>query len=244
MSRKNYVIVMAAGHGTRMGGDIPKQFMLLDGMPILQRTMMKFLEACPDINVITVLPPDGDCVQRWKKHCIESNFQCTQIVVRGGITRFHSVRAALSKVPDGVLAAIHDGVRPLLSVNMIRSMFSRISGDADCKALIPVLPVVDTLKVLRAETADGGGSILRTVPGRHADRSELFAAQTPQIFRSECIRAAYGQAFDTSFTDDASVAEKYGIPLTFVEGERMNFKITAPDDLVLAQAVSQIARQA
>ena len=229
---------MAAGHGTRMGSSLPKQFLDLGGQAILRRTIRKFMDAEPDITVITVLPMDGEYEQWWKDYCIRTSFLCPQMIVRGGITRFHSVREALSRIPDGALVAIHDGVRPLLSEKMIRSMFSVISDDESCHGLIPVIPMVDTLKILRRSVVEEDGNVrLVSVEGRSIDRSEVFGAQTPQIFRSEDIRAAYSQAYDTAFTDDASVAEKYGIPLTFIEGERLNFKITSPDDLVLAEAV-------
>ena len=231
---------MAAGHGTRMGSSLPKQFMDLDGKAILHHTIKKFMDACPDINVITVLPLDGEYEQWWKDYCVTRNFHCPQKIVRGGITRFHSVRAALENVPDGALVAVHDGVRPMLSIEMIRSMFSMISEDATWRALIPVIPMVDTLKILKKEVAEDGVSRLVPITGKRVDRAEVFGAQTPQIFRSEDIKAAYTQAYDTAFTDDASVAEKYEIPLTFCEGERLNFKITSPEDLVLAKAVMSL----
>lgn len=236
MEGKFFAVIMAAGHGVRMGSDLPKQFLPLGGRAILHHTIQKFSDACPDAVIITVLPPDGDCVTWWKKYCTASNFLCPQILVRGGITRFHSVRAALERVPDNAVVAIHDGVRPLLSANMIRSMFRHFSDDAECLALVPVIPVVDTLKVLKS-VSSGNGHNLVSVPGRHADRAELFAAQTPQMFRAEALKKAYGLPYDVSFTDDASVAEKYGIPLTFTDGERLNFKITDKEDLILAEAV-------
>lgn len=232
MDNKNYVIIMAAGHGTRMGSKLPKQFMSLGGKAILQRTIMKFADACPGIKIITVLPPDGEYEKWWKDYCIRANFSCPQIIVRGGITRFHSVKAALAKVPDGAIVAIHDGVRPMLTREMIRTMFGSIDTNPDCHALIPVLPSIDTLKKL---TRDSGGNLVSS--GEGVDRSEIFGAQTPQIFRSEEIKAAYSQPYDTLFTDDASVAERYKIPLTFCEGERLNFKITSPEDMILAEAV-------
>lgn len=232
MDRKKYVIIMAAGHGTRMGSSIPKQFMELRGKPILQITIEKFVSACPDIKVITVLPKEY--LQGWRNFCSESNFFFPQILVEGGITRFHSVRNALAKVPDGAVVAIHDGVRPLISEGLIAGMFEKMST---CRALIPVLPSVDTLKSIR-EVADVSGNVrLETIPGVHVDRSEVYRAQTPQMFLSEDIKMAYGQAFDTSFTDDASVAEKKGIPLSYTDGERYNIKITTPEDLDFAQVV-------
>lgn len=227
MERKKFVVIMAAGSGTRMGAQMPKQFLELDGKAILQRTIEVFAEACPGISVITVLPQDH--IAYWREYCLDRNFICPQILVHGGITRFHSVRNALDRVPEGALVAVHDGVRPLLSPQMVREMFRKAES---VPALIPVVPCVDTMKVL--EMKDGE---LSSIPGAVADRSVLYGAQTPQIFHSEIIKEAYSMAYDTSFTDDASVLEKYGKSLSFHIGERLNIKITTQDDLLLARAV-------
>ena len=232
MERKKYVIIMAAGHGTRMGSNVPKQFLELDGKPILQMTIEKFVLSYPDIRIITVLPKEY--LQGWRNYCSQSNCFYPQILVEGGITRFHSARNALKKVPDGALVAIQDGVRPLVSPELIVRMFSKMES---CRAVVPVLPAVDTLKVLRKATDVSGHEVLETVQGGHVDRSQIYRAQTPQIFRSEDIKAAYGQAFDTSFTDDASVAEKKNIPVSYIEGERFNIKITTQEDLDVAKAI-------
>jgi 2-C-methyl-D-erythritol 4-phosphate cytidylyltransferase len=222
MRRKIYGIFVAGGSGTRMGGEVPKQFLLLDGRPILQRTIERFLEAEPELKVITVLPRAH--FQTWKDLCAVHSFHCPQTLVAGGLTRFHSVQNALRKVPDGAVVSIHDGVRPLISAALVRRMLDRMASDEDCPALLPVVPVVDTLR-----STDPG------VPD--PDRSKTVAVQTPQIFRSEAIKAAYRQAYDLSFTDDASVAARNGIPLAFEQGERFNLKITTPEDLVLAEAI-------
>ena len=231
MDRKKYVIVMAAGSGTRMGADLPKQFIELGGKAILQMTIETFLKACPDISVITVLPEAH--MSYWRQYCLERNFTCPQILVKGGITRFHSVRNALEKVPEGAIVAVHDGVRPLVSEKLVRDMFEKAE---ELPALMPVIPCIDTMKVL--EMKDG---VLSTISGASVDRSVLYGAQTPQIFHSEIIKAAYSQAYETSFTDDASVVEKYGKNLSYVMGERFNIKITTQDDLVLAQAILSLS---
>ena len=233
MERKKYVIIMAAGSGTRMGAGRPKQFLELEGKAILQKTMEVFLNACPGISVITVLPQDF--IGYWREYCLENNFVCPQILVPGGITRFHSVRNALDRVPEGALVAVHDGVRPLLSEGLVRDMFEKAEG---VPALIPVTPCVDTMKVL--ENKDGE---LVAVPGAKADRSVLYGAQTPQIFHSEILKGAYAMPYDTSFTDDASVVEKYGKSLSYVVGERLNIKITTQDDLLLARAILSVKSQ-
>jgi 2-C-methyl-D-erythritol 4-phosphate cytidylyltransferase len=233
MERKKYVIIMAAGSGTRMGAGRPKQFLELEGKAILQKTIEVFLGACPGISVITVLPQDF--IGYWREYCLENSFVCPQILVPGGITRFHSVRNALDRVPEGALVAVHDGVRPLLSEGLVRDMFEKAEG---VPALIPVTPCVDTMKVL--ENKDGE---LVAVPGVKADRSVLYGAQTPQIFHSEILKEAYAMPYDTSFTDDASVVEKYGKSLSYVVGERLNIKITTQDDLLLARAILSVKSQ-
>ena len=230
MERKKYLIVTAGGTGTRMGAPVPKQFLELKGKPILRLTLEKFIEAVPDLHVLTVLPEDH--VSTWRDYCLKANFTCPQRLVKGGFTRFHSVKNALEHIPDGALVAVQDGVRPLMSVEKIQELFA---AAVHVPALIPVLPVTDTLKVLE-KRADG--ALMTT--GERIDRSRIYGAQTPQIFHSELLKAAYSQGYDTLFTDDASVAEKYGIPLTFIEGERYNIKITTPEDLVLAKAILEM----
>lgn len=226
---------MAAGSGTRMGAQVPKQFIELGGKAILQKTIEVFLNAFPDISVVTVLPEQH--IEYWRDYCYRKNFICPQILVKGGITRFHSVKNALAKIPDGALVAVHDGVRPLISENLVRDMFLQAEN---MPALIPVTPCVDTMKVLEKVADEDGREVLVTVPGATADRSRLFGAQTPQIFHSELLKSAYEQAYDTAFTDDASVVEKYGKSLSYTMGERLNLKITTQDDLILAKAIISV----
>ena len=224
MERKKYLIVTAGGVGTRMGAAVPKQFLELGGKPILRVTLERFMAAVPDLHIITVLPEAN--ITSWRQYCIKENFTCPQRLVKGGFTRFHSVKNALAYVPDGALVAVHDGVRPLISAGCIRRLFDEA---ASVEALIPVMPVTDTLKVL---DKDASGKLVSS--GEKADRSRFFGAQTPQIFWSERLKEAYTQGYDTLFTDDASVAERFGIPLSFTEGEKYNIKITTPEDLALA----------
>ena len=216
-----------------MGAAQPKQFMLLDGVPVLQRSIEVFLKACPDVKVVTVLPKDH--IATWKDICTRRSFDVPQRLVEGGITRFHSVQNALEAIPDGATVAVHDGVRPLISTSLIQTMFSKMDA---CRALIPVLPVVDTLKTL---VRDSDGELVCS-DGPDPDRSVIYGAQTPQIFRSEDLRAAYTLPYDTSFTDDASVARRYGLPLSFIQGERNNIKITSPEDLALAESILLLGR--
>ena len=226
MAKKVYGIFVAGGSGVRMGSEVPKQFLELGGRPILQQSILKFMYACPDLVPVLALPADH--VQTWKRLCKETAFDLPQIVVDGGITRFHSVRNALAKVPDGVMVFIHDGVRPLVSVDLIKRILAT-SNDERC--VIPVTPVTDTIKSL----IPAGDGTLKTSGEPDPDRSKLFGAQTPQLFPSELIKKAYEIGYDPSFTDDASVARASNIPLTYIEGERYNIKITTPEDLDLAE---------
>ena len=218
---------MAAGSGSRMGAELPKQFLELDGKAILHKTIELFRDAVPGVRVITVLPEAY--IDYWKDYCIRRNFTCPQVLVKGGITRFHSVKNALERVPDGALVAVHDGVRPLVTEKFLREIFAAAE---EVNGLIPVLPCIDTMKVLKSEN-----EVLKSVSGVEADRSVLYGAQTPQIFRSELLKQAYQQPFSPAFTDDASVMEKNGKSLSYVIGERLNIKITTQEDLILARAV-------
>ena len=219
MERKFYCVFVAGGSGTRMKSELPKQFISLSGVPILQRTIERFLDAAPDMHIITVLPAQN--LGTWEEICSLGSLDAPQTIVTGGITRFHSVQNALQKVPDGAIVAIHDGARPLVSVALIREMRRKMS---ECRALIPVVPVTDTLRSKDPSEPD-------------PDRSKIVAVQTPQMFLSEDLKAAYKQPYSTLFTDDASVATAKGIPLSFIDGERYNLKITTPEDLSLAEYI-------
>lgn len=219
MQRKIYIVIVAGGSGTRMGGDTPKQFLEIDGVPVLQRTMERFISAIPDIKIITVLPKEH--FNTWKDLCLKHSFFCPQTLVEGGLTRFHSVRNALEKIPDGAIVGIHDGVRPFISVALIRKLCSMMETET---AVAPMLKITDSLKF-----ADG------SFP--EPDRNNIVSVQTPQMFRSEDIKAAYEQAYNPIFTDDVSVAVRNGIHVCFTEGEKLNIKLTTRDDLILAGAI-------
>lgn len=234
--RKKYLVVVAGGRGLRMGADLPKQFLRIGERSVLHRTIDRFVTACPDIRVVTVMNPDY--IDLWKDYCLGSGMVVPQTIVRGGMTRFHSVRNALAKVPDGALVAVHDGVRPFVSEKLIVDMFARAE---DVPALVPVIPAVDTMRALSKTKDSSGREILESLDIQ-LDRSLLYAVQTPQIFRSEVLKAAYSQPYDPSFTDDASVVERSGVRLSFIQGERLNFKITTKEDLLLARAIFNFFR--
>lgn len=235
--RKKYLIAVAGGRGLRMGGDVPKQFIRIGGRAVLHRTIDRFVAACPDIHVLTVM--NADFIDMWKEYCLASDMVVPQGMVRGGMTRFHSVQNALGRIPDGAVVAVHDGVRPFVPEELIRRMFAM---SETAPALVPVVPCVDTMRALGREKGEDGTEVLKSL-GVPVDRSVLYSVQTPQVFHSEVLKAAYSLPYDTSFTDDASVVERSGVPLTFVEGNRLNIKLTTREDLALAEALLRCAQQ-
>ena len=228
-----YLVVVAGGSGLRMGGELPKQFLLLDGRVVLLRTIDVFRKAVPGIHVVTVLPMEWR--EYWRDLCAQHRFFYPQTFVEGGLTRFHSVQNALEHIPDEATVAIHDGVRPLLSENLVRDLFHR-AETAD--GVVPCLPTVDTLRCLKTQDGIGHSSGKALPP-----RSELYAVQTPQIFDAALLKAAYTLPFEQDFTDDASVVERYiqknnlQKSILYVPGERLNIKLTTPDDMRLAEAI-------
>jgi 2-C-methyl-D-erythritol 4-phosphate cytidylyltransferase len=217
---KKFVIVVAGGSGSRMGSEIPKQFLELFGKPVLMHTIQVFHDFDPESKIILVLPEDQQ--QFWKGLCLKHSFSLIHQVVSGGKTRFHSVQNGLSLLDGEGVVFIHDGVRPLVSKETLNRCLetAQKSGNA-----IPVLPVTESLRKL-----EDGQNI-------SVDRSQYFSVQTPQTFRSEQILEAFKQDFDLAFTDDASVAEKAGFSIHMVEGNRENIKITTPPDLIVAEAL-------
>ena len=212
-----------------MGAAVPKQFLRLGGKTILQLSIERMVEAVPDVKLVLALPEGY--FDFWARECREKGLECRMSLVPGGQTRFHSVKSALSAVPDNAAVAVHDAVRPFAGVGLIRGLFAEVEN---VPAAVPVIPVTDTLKVLDA-SQDGS---FRARPGAEADRSVLFGAQTPQLFRSEILKAAYSQEYEKKFTDDASLVEAYGVPVKYVLGEKYNIKITTPEDMALAGLIS------
>lgn len=215
------VIIVAGGAGSRMGGEIPKQFMLLAGRPILVRTLERMHEALPDSEVIVVLPASEQ--DKWAELCAEYRVLVEHQVCSGGANRFESVRNGVNLAVDAQLIAVHDGVRPLASVEMIRQA---VAVACECGSAIPVVVPVDSFRAV----GEDGRSL-------QVDRSELRAVQTPQIFDAENLRLAYRQPYNPHFTDDASVVESCGFSVTLCCGEQQNIKITTPLDLTVAQAI-------
>lgn len=212
-----YVLIVAGGKGLRMGGDIPKQFLPIGGKPILMRTIEAFRSVLDDVKIVLVLPADQH--DYWQELCRKHDFRSPELIANGGATRFHSVSNGLSLLPDDkdAVVGVHDGVRPFVSAETIRRCFS---AAAEGKAVVPVVPVVETLRQILPD----GKSLTRP-------RDEYRLVQTPQTFPLALLKDAYRQPFSEAFTDDASVVEALGKEITMVEGNRENIKITTPSDL-------------
>lgn len=221
----NHTIIVAGGKGLRMGGDIPKQFIPVNGMPVLMHTIRRFREFDPQMHIVLVLPKDHQ--DYWRQLCDEYRFTDQHDIADGGSTRFHSSQngiMTLAEAPDTDIVAIHDGVRPLVSVETIGRCFT---AAAESGAAIPVLPVIDTLRYVGHADENG----VNTEQGHNVLRSDYRVVQTPQTFRLALLRRAFTQPFSERFTDDASVVEALGEKVTMVEGNRENIKITTPYDL-------------
>jgi 2-C-methyl-D-erythritol 4-phosphate cytidylyltransferase len=216
---KKFAILVAGGSGSRMGSDVPKQFLELNEKPVLMHTISVFYEYDPGCRIILVLPTAHQ--EFWSDLCLKYEFSIPYQIVAGGETRFHSVRNGLELVDDDGIVFIHDGVRPLVSHQTIDRccLMAQESGNA-----IPVLPVSESLRIMEAK---------RTVS---VDRSLYYSVQTPQTFQSEQIKSAFQQDFDPLFTDDASVVEKAGFEVHLVEGNPENLKLTTPTDFIIADA--------
>ena len=218
----DYIIIVAGGKGLRMGSDIPKQFLPIGGKPVLMRTLERFREYSDDIQIILVLPEAQQ--EYWHQLCDEYHFDVEYTLANGGQTRFHSVQNGLAKVPDDAqgVVGVHDGVRPFPSIEVIRNCYETART---AKAVIPVIPVVETVRQL-----DGDSSL--TVP-----RDQYRLVQTPQTFDIQLLKAANKQPYNDGFTDDASVVEAFGHKITLVEGNRENIKITTPYDLKIGEVL-------
>lgn len=210
-------IIVAGGSGKRLGGPVPKQFQTIKGRPLLMWTIEAFHRAEPEMGLIVVLPQLHFDI--WKALCMGHRFFIKHQVVAGGEQRWHSVKAGLEKVEGDGLVAVHDGVRPVVSTDLIERCFAAADKHA---AAIPVVPVVPSI---RETTADGS---------RALDRSRLLAVQTPQCFHTDLLRKAFEQPYDTAFTDEATLVERLGVKVHLVEGEENNIKVTNATDMLIA----------
>ncbi len=208
---------MAGGSGTRMGADIPKQFLNIAGKPVLMHTLEKFLSFDASIQIVLVLPFQH--IETWNRLCGEHRFIIPHRLAMGGNERFISVKNGLVKISDHGLTAIHDGVRPLVSEQVIGNCFR---AAAECGGAIPVISPGESLRKLEGDIS---------IP---VDRKMYRLVQTPQVFKTSFIKKAYDREYESRFTDDATVFEAAGYTVRMVEGNPENIKITHPQDLMLA----------
>lgn len=223
---ERFAILVAGGQGLRMGGDVPKQFLPLDGRPVLMHTIDRFREVFPDMHIIVVLPQGQH--DYWHDLCRRHHLEGSFLTAPGGDTRFHSVLNGLNAIPADVsegLVGVHDGVRPFVSRDTLRRCYEEAARSGTA---VPVVPVVETLR----HVSPDGESM--TVP-----RSDYRLVQTPQVFSLSLLRRAYRQPYAPQFTDDASVVEALGERITLVEGNRENIKLTTPADLLLAKGIME-----
>jgi 2-C-methyl-D-erythritol 4-phosphate cytidylyltransferase len=216
---KLYAIIVAGGTGKRMGAEIPKQFLELGGRPLLMHTIERFREYDCSTEIITVLPEDQ--IRHWIDLQTRYSFDVPQTLVKGGSTRFQSVKNGLEFVDIPGLVAIHDGVRPFVSKATIRRCFETAArlGNA-----IPAIQPSDSLRMMSVDASSA------------LDRSKVRLIQTPQVFNTDLIKEAYNQDYQPEFTDDAVVVERTGAIINLVEGNRENIKITNPEDLLISNA--------
>ena len=238
----DYVIIVAGGKGLRMGSDIPKQFLPIGGRPVLMRTLERFRAYSEAMQIILVLPEAQQ--DYWRQLCEQYHFEVKYLLANGGETRFHSVQNGLALIPDDAqgVVGVHDGVRPFPSIEVIRNCYETTRTE---KAVIPVIPVVETVRKIIADSPSNLNnpsipSNLKSIASLTVPRNEYRLVQTPQTFDIQLLKAANRQPYNDGFTDDASVVESYGHQITLVEGNRENIKITTPYDIVVAEALCKL----
>ena len=222
---KKYAIIVAGGSGTRMGTDIPKQFLEIKGKPVLMHSMNRFFNFDNNINIIVVLPEHQ--IEYWQKLCIAHNFIVPHQIVKGGTERFYSVKNGLDLVEENALVAIHDAVRPLVSKQTINAAFE---SAMQYGSGIPTVPMNDSIRQFEGENNFA------------VNRGNYKIIQTPQCFESSAILAAFNQTYRSEFTDDATVLEAAGGSVHLTLGNVENIKITTPRDLLLADTLMDFVK--
>ena len=217
---QEYALIVAGGKGTRIKSQTPKQFLELNGKPILLHTLNAFFRYSENIKVVLVLPKDD--LETWNQITKKFKFDRTIMVQEGGETRFQSVKKGLEKISGEGLVAIHDGVRPLVSENIIGASF-RLA--AVHKSAVAAVRLKESIRMTDQDQT------------KAVDRSRFRLIQTPQTFDLQLIKKAYQIKEDETLTDDASVAERSGHAISLFEGSYENIKITTPEDLLVAEAL-------
>lgn len=217
---KRYAIIVAGGSGQRMKSSVPKQFLTINNEIILMMSIKLFYNFDQSIEIIIALPENQ--ISTWKNLCLKHNFNINHTIVSGGKTRYHSVKNALAKINTEGIVAIHDGVRPLASKNTLEQVFEKASSKGNA---VPYTDSVDSIRFVGSNT------------NHPVDREKYKLIQTPQAFDVSLIKRAYKQAWEESFTDDASVVEKLGQKINLTLGNKENIKITSQVDLKIAEVL-------
>jgi len=219
-NQRNYAIIVAGGSGTRMLSAVPKQFLLLNGLPVLMHTLQSFYNCDAGPQLILVLPAAYH--DYWAELCAEHHFTISHQLVTGGETRFHSVKNGLDLIPDNedALIAVQDAVRPLTDCRIIDHAYQHAAENGNA---VVAVKSRDSIRQLKGDT-----SVALT-------RDKIYLVQTPQTFQSTQLKKAYQQPYHTKFTDDASVVEEMGVKINLVEGNYQNIKITFPEDIAIAE---------
>jgi 2-C-methyl-D-erythritol 4-phosphate cytidylyltransferase len=214
------VVIVAGGSGIRMGAELPKQFIEVARKPVLMHTITRFYQFDPGIQIVLVLPFHH--IETWNRLCSVHRFTIAHDIIPGGDERFFSVKNGLEKISNQHLVAIHDGVRPLVSEEVISSTYeaAEIYGGA--------IPVISPGESIRQKDED------KSIP---VDRGQFFLVQTPQVFKAGLVKKAYDRPYRPMFTDDATVFEAAGHTIHLVNGNIENIKITRPADLIFVEAV-------
>ena len=215
---KKIAVIVAGGNGTRMNTSLPKQFLLLNGKPILYYTINTFLNAYKDLSIILVLPEEYIAAGQ---EIIDAFFNYNRIqITAGGRTRFHSVQNGLQHITDESIIFVHDGVRCLLSTQLIHQCYN---AALEHGSAIPAIDCIDSVRIIRGQVNEA------------IERSNIKLVQTPQTFHSKILLPAFKIDFKEKFTDEATVVEAYGLKVHLIEGEENNIKITNPADLAVAE---------
>ncbi len=230
----NYVIIVAAGIGRRMKNALPKQFHTLGSLPLLMRTMHAFYASDIQAEVVLVLPKDW--FSYWTDLCYKFDFHVPHAMVEGGETRFQSVKNGLEYIasleeykeiaPSNHTIAVHDGARPLITSQLIETLFKAVSMHA---AVIPGIPSTDSIRWVEEQSS------------KPLNRDQVYVIQTPQVFNASMLMDAYQKPASNTYTDDASVVEANGGPVVVIPGDKRNLKITTEEDLLFAEAILQQA---
>ena len=219
--KSTYAIIVAGGSGSRMGSAVPKQFLSVNGLPVLMHTLLAFYntEAKPQL----ILALHANFHDYWKQLCNTHNFNIPHLLVTGGETRFHSVKAAFESITDtGGIVAVHDAVRPLITGQLIDAAYQQAVEKGNA---IVAVKSRDSIRQLK-------GALSTSLK-----RDEIYLVQTPQTFQYSQLKAAYLQEYNDTFTDDASVVEAAGFDIHLIDGSHQNIKITFPEDIPIAELI-------